>query len=127
MNTDNASRQQNKVFAHHLWLKVERDHPQQIFILGLTGVDKWLKVELPSLIEISEIRDVIRSHYKSCHDGAVPCFGKVLGYYYHYEPDKCIEYDIEGVAVGTLNETPKHYGQRATLTVEGKAFPFRIE
>ena len=127
MNTDNASQKQNTVFAHHLWLKVERDRPEQIFILGLTGVDKWLKVDLPSLIEISGIRDVITSHYKSCHDGTVPCFGKVLGYYYHYEPGKCIEYDVEGCVTRTLDEIPKHYGQRATLTVEGKEYPFCIE
>ena len=120
-------------FSPHLWLKVERDVPSQIFIVALVGVPKLLKVELPHLVTIDRIRQGIRNHHALLGEDekgsykVLPCFGRVLGYYYHYKKGKCQEYDVCGELIGHLDNTPAHYGQKATLEIDGRKSDLIIE
>ena len=120
-------------FSPHLWLKVERDIPSQIFIVALVGVPKLLNVELPHLVSVDLIPQIIRDHYGLLREDekgsykVVTCFGRVLGYYYHYEKGKCQEYDVCGAVIGQLNSIPAHYEQEATLEIGGRKKDWFIE
>ena len=120
-------------FSPHFWLKVERNIPSQIFIVALVGVPKLLKVELPHLISVDRIPQIIRNHYELLRENengsfkVVTCFGRVLGYYYHFENGKCQEYDVCGELIGGLNGMPAHYDQEATLEIEGRKVDWLIE
>lgn len=123
----------NSSFSPHLWLKVERDIPSQIFIVALVGVPKLLKVELPRLVSVDHIPKIIRNHYDLLRENekgsfkVVTCFGRVLGYYYHHERGKCLEYDVCGELIGLLKGIPAHYDQEATLEIEGRRMDWFIE
>lgn len=120
-------------FSPHLWLKVERNTPSQIFIAALVGVPKLLNVELPHLVSVDRIPQIIRNHYGLLREDekgsykVVTCFGRVLGYYYHYEKGKCQEYNVCGKPISHLDNTPAHYGQKATLEIDGRKSDLIIE
>ena len=120
-------------FSPHLWLKVERDIPSQIFVVALVGVPKLLKVELPYLVSVDRIPQIIRHHYGLLREDdkgsskVVTCFGRVLGYYYHYEKGKCQEYDVCGELIGQLIGIPAHYDQEATLEIDDRKNDWFIE
>lgn len=107
----------------HLWLKVERDMPSQIFIVALVGVPSILMVALPRLLSMETIGTIVRDHYATLRvadqgEGKmVPCFGRVLGYYYHHAPGVCHEYNVCGDLIGYYDGFPPHYGEIATLEV----------
>jgi hypothetical protein len=114
-----------KSFSPHLWLKVERDIPSQIFIVALVGVPELLRINLPNLVSLDTIEQMIRDHFAALRENkhgrkVVNCFGKVLGYYHHYEYGKCNEYDTNGKKTGHLGALPPHYGEVATLRIDGR-------
>jgi hypothetical protein len=123
----------DSVFSPHLWLKVERDIPSQIFIVALVGVPKLLNVELPHLVSVDRIPQIIRNHYGLLPEDekgtsrVVTCFGRVRGYYYHDEKGKCQEYDVRGALIGQLMGIPAHYEQEATLEIDGRKMDWSIE
>jgi hypothetical protein len=121
-----------KSFSPHLWLKVERSIPSQIFIVALVGVPKLLRIDLPNLISLDTIEQMIRVHHAALREGSqgwkvVDCFGMVLGYYYHYEYGKCHEYDVNGKRIGFSENLPPHYGEAAALSIDGQMVETKIE
>jgi hypothetical protein len=121
-----------KSFSPHLWLKVERSIPSQIFIVALVGVPKLLRIDLPNLISLDTIEKIICEHHAALRVDArgvkvVDCFGAVLSYYYHYEYGNCLEYDFTGKQIGVLHRLPDHFEQVATLSVDGLLVEAKIE
>lgn len=120
-----------KPFSPHLWLKVERSTPSQIFIVALVGVPKLLRINLPYLISQDTIGKLICEHHAALREDGegwkvVDCFGRVIGYYHHYEFGQCHEYDTSGKLIGYLGEIPPHYGEEATLMIDSKKVAARL-
>lgn len=93
-------------FRPYLRVLTERSIPQPIFVVAWTGVDHWLRVEVPTEVLIKspsqksrEIGCIIRAHYAERQGSAVP-FGKIIGYLFNTLPDRAIRFSVEGVMEG---------------------------
>ena len=112
-------------FAPHIWLKVERDIPSPIFPVAMMGVPRLLQVPLPCVFALDKLHDYFLAHYATLMPVkgglAVHCFGRCMGYYYHYELGKCIEFDLDGHEIGHHETVPPHYGAETSFTIGGQS------
>jgi len=104
-------------FTPHLFLKVEHEHPRPLFVLAMTNVSTLLRIDMPRVVSAEQLQKTIRDNYAKW-EGGLPCYGRILGYYHHYELGRCVEYDVQGFLVGTVDKVPMHYGMRATLSIQ---------
>jgi hypothetical protein len=93
-------------FRPYLRVLTERSRPEPIFVVALTGVDHWLRVEVPIEVlirspsqKLREIGRVIRAHYAERWGSAGP-FGTITGYLFRTLPDRAICFSVEGVVEG---------------------------
>jgi hypothetical protein len=123
---------QNKTFFQpHIWLKVERDVPCPIFVIGLTGRTRWLQIPLPDACKPENVHQYFRQHYQNLHilntQRIVTCYGECLGYYYHYAPRRTIEYDVNGNEIDRHDSYPPHYLAKAEImSMDGTPLPIKI-
>lgn len=93
-------------FRPHLRVLAARSRPEPIFVVAWTGVDYWLRVDVPTAVLISspgqrlrEVGRVVRAHYAERRGSAVP-FGAITGYLFRTLPDRAIRFTVEGVVAG---------------------------
>ncbi len=93
-------------FRPHLRVLTERSRPEPIFVVAWTGVDYWLRVEVPTdmLIKspgqrLREVGRIVRAHYAERCGSAVP-FGAITGYLFRTLPDRAVRLSVEGVMEG---------------------------
>ncbi len=93
-------------FRPHLRVLTARSRPEPIFIVAWTGVDHWLRVDLPTAVlirspgqRLREVGRIVREHYAERKGSAVP-FGAITGYLFRTLPDRAIRFSTEGVVAG---------------------------
>ena len=93
-------------FRPHLRVLTERSRPEPIFVVAWTGMDHWLRVDVPTAVLIKspgqrlhEVGRIVRAHYAERHGSAVP-FGAITGYLFRTLPDRAIRLSVEGVVAG---------------------------
>lgn len=87
-------------FVPHLWRLHERSRPEPIFVVALTGVERWKRVDLPNGIrnrplneQFDLVRTVIREDVASATRGL---FGQIAGYVYRHSYSIGFRFDREG-------------------------------
>lgn len=105
-------------FRPYIQVLTERTRPEPIFVVVFTGVNFWLRLEVPTDVLIlspsqkgREIGRIIREHYAMRKGSAVP-FGRIVGYVFRSLPGRGTRYDVDGKAVATGK------GVEPTLRVE---------
>ncbi len=93
-------------FRPHLRVLTERSRPEPIFVMAWTGMDYWLRVEVPTAVlirspgqRLREVGRIVRAHYTERRGSAVP-FGAITGYLFRTLPDRAIRFSTEGVVAG---------------------------
>jgi len=93
-------------FRPHLRVLTERSVPEPIFVVAWTGVDFWLRVDVPTEVlikspgqKLREVGRIVRAHYEQRKGSALP-FGRITGYLLRTLPDRAIRFSTEGVAEG---------------------------
>ncbi|ACT60560.1 hypothetical protein [Hirschia baltica] len=87
-------------FKPHAIVKTEYNRPQQITIAGLVGASKFKTI---SLVEQSSPITFVVQVLKVLPEG-VPTFGRTVGFYINYAPERCVEFNILGEPVAMDDE-----------------------
>lgn len=93
-------------FRAHIRVLAERSRPDPINVVAWTGVDFWLRVEVPPDVLVRspgqkrrEVGRMIREHYAVWGKRRGP-FGRITGYVFQSLPDRATRYDLGGIATG---------------------------
>lgn len=93
-------------FRPYIRVMTERRRPEPIFVVAWTGVDFWLRVEVPTGALIRspqqkqrEVGRIIRAHHAVWGKRCGP-FGLITGYVFHSLPDRATRYSVKGIATG---------------------------
>lgn len=113
------------MFKPHLWRKVERSVPRPIFVVGFAGVKKFLQIDLHDDHKLEDLKNIIKSDYEE-KEGRTGPFGKIYGYYYHYEDGAFTEYSVDGEYICAHKGKPDHYGEKASLKIDGEPVNFEL-
>lgn len=89
-------------FRAHIQVLTERSRPEPVNVVAWTGVDFWLRVEVPSDVLVRspgqrqrEVGRIVREHYAVWGKRRGP-FGAITGYVFRSLPDRAIRFTIEG-------------------------------
>jgi hypothetical protein len=80
-----------------LWV-TERLIPRPIFVAAFVGVENLLKFDL----DIEQGEETFVAQAIAANPSWAGPFGKVVGFYINFTPDRCVQYDGEGMLVGTF-------------------------
>ncbi len=101
-------------FRPYVQVLTERSRPEPIFIVAATGVDFWLRLDIPANVLVlsprqrkRELGRMIRDHYANRRGSAVP-FGKIIGYVFRSLPHRAVRYSILGLEEGAVAVTTHH-------------------
>lgn len=93
-------------FRAHIRVQTERSRPDPITVVAWTGVDFWLRVDVPTDVLVRspgqrqrEVGRIIREHYSVWGKRHGP-FGKITGYVFHSLPGRAIRFSVEGSPTG---------------------------
>ena len=93
-------------FRAYIRVLTERSRPDPINVVAWTGVDFWLRVEVPTDALVRspsqrqrEVGRIIREHYAVWSERHGP-FGRITGYVFHTLPDRAIRFSVEGNSTG---------------------------
>lgn len=96
-------------FRPHAVLHTERTVPSSITSCVLSGgAERWLVVHLdlsrPPASFSSQVTDTLADRTKLGDNGDryVAFFGRALGFYLNYTPDRCVRFDLAGDAIEML-------------------------
>lgn len=96
----------SKPVCPYLRVMTERSVPPPIFVVAFTGVDYWLRVEVPTNVLVRsprqkerEVGCIVRAHYAARKGRALP-FGAITGYLFVTLPDRAIRFSVEGMVMG---------------------------
>ena len=112
-------------FRPHAVLQTERTMPSSITMCVVSGgAERWLIVRLdlsqPPASFVGQVLAALPDRTKPGPDGThgVMFFGRVLGFYINYTPDRCVRFDLAGEAVEVL---PGAYRQaEGTFSLGGR-------
>ena len=92
----------------------ERSCPEPIFMVAFTGVDFWLRLDVPADMLVRsphqkqrEIGRLIREHYAARKGSALP-FGKITGSVFRSLPNRSMGYSVAGVRQDDGAVTTRH-------------------
>lgn len=103
-------------FVPHAICRTERTIPSPIFVAGLIGVDRILRLKFDaSLPRERWVAAVVEKL-----PPAVVAFGAVTGFVLNYAPDEAVAYDRDGRPLAYLDRALRP--GRATLSVGGREF-----
>ena len=101
-------------FRAHIRVLTERSRPDPITVVAWTGVDFWLRVEVPPNVLVRspgqrqrEVGRIIREHYAVWGKRRGP-FGKITGYVFRSLPDRATRYGLDGIATGETARPTRH-------------------
>ena len=114
-------------FQPHIYLEHERKMPSPIFVVAITGIERWKHIALPADIadwpeckQIRHVKNVILEHQlKEDRDDRTP-FGKVTGYAYLKTYDEYVRFDLQGEMLETCSGNPDRNGVRVSLRIGNK-------
>lgn len=93
-------------FRPHLQVLTEHTVPSPIFVVAWTGVNYWLRVQVPLEVllmsrtrKLHEVGRIVRAHYAEKKGRTLP-FGAITGYLLRTLPDRAIRFSVEGVSEG---------------------------
>jgi len=101
-NALGLSSDQQADFRPHLWILHERSRPKTLFVVALTGLERWKRIELPahadrcSRAQRRRIRrSAVREHFREDgqRDGL---FGRAIGYVYRPSPEHSYRMTTDG-------------------------------
>ncbi|MFH1729806.1 MAG: hypothetical protein ABIA04_15445 [Pseudomonadota bacterium] len=117
---------ERQAFVPHIIVKHERTGPSLIFVVAITGVERFKYIVLPANIaELSEaeqfdiIRETLKAHYikNMIENKAMQLFGDITGYFYRQTYDRTILFSVKGEVLNA------HLGKKtlpkASLHLEG--------
>jgi hypothetical protein len=82
---------------HVLWV-TERLIPRPIFVATFIGVENLLRFDL----DIQRGEDAFVAQAIAANPSWAGPFGKIVGFYVNYTPDRCVEYDAHGNVLATF-------------------------
>lgn len=87
-------------FRPHAILKTENTIPRPIFSAAVCRADKWRVVEFDAGLSPVLYVDKVLSDLPE----GLPFWGRVLGFWINYTPDRCVEFDRAGHPVKVLDQ-----------------------
>lgn len=80
-------------FEPHAIFKTERTIPSQITFAAMTNMRQRLRLGFPTGLAVEGYPAYVLRH----RPDMVPFFGKVVGFWINYQPDRAVEFDLMGV------------------------------
>lgn len=112
-------------FEPHAIILTEKRVPEPIFVAGLIGIERLLRVDLDLAADRSsyvyQALNGIRAKLERWQSDMLPAFGRPTGVVVNYAPEWAVRYDLEGNALEFLPKA-RRPGE-ATLSVGGRELP----
>jgi hypothetical protein len=97
---------------HGIWA-TERLIPRPIFVAAFVGVENLLRLDL----DMDQGEETFVAQAIAANPSWAGPFGKVVGFYINFSPDRCVQYDCEGRVVATFARARRP--GRADYTLKG--------
>jgi hypothetical protein len=110
---EEADRRYRATFRPHVLWVTERLIPRPIFVVAIVGVETFLRFDL----DMDQGEETFVAQAISANPSWAGPFGKVVGFYINFSPDKCVQYDREGNVVATFPRARRP--GRADYTLKG--------
>lgn len=85
-------------FEPHAIFKTKRTVPSQITFAAMTNMQQRLRLVFPPGLAVVGYPGYVLRH----RPDMVPFFGKVIGFWINYQPDRAVEFDLMGVPQACL-------------------------
>lgn len=111
--TRQASQKEKKqsyrdTFRPHAIIICERSRPEPIWVAGVIGIDRILKIDFAeSSVPISYLKQAIKevaNRLGRWNSPALPAFGRPQGLIINYTHDAAMEFDLEGQPLRTFDK-----------------------
>ena len=115
--TEEEERRYRERFKPHGIWATEFERPTSITMVAFIGVERLLRFDL----DLDRGEETFVSQAIAAMPSSVGFFGKVLGFYINYSPDRCIQYDREGDELATFTKARRPGWADVTLKGDNRS------